>query len=115
MASAASFFNYDSALAACKDQFSKDFLAQWRSRFEALSPDLINEVLAAFAAGENRKAFAAFYAGGDWSTLEQGASADVQNSADFATRAAAAKAFFQQASLWAARAILTILVAGFCG
>ena len=107
------FFNYDAALAAAKDQFTKDFLAQWRSRFEAMTPDLINEVLTAFAAGENRKALNAFYATADWATLEQGAATDVTNSADFATKANAVKVFFQQASLWAARALLTILAAGF--
>jgi hypothetical protein len=111
------FFNFDAAMKAAQSQgqLAVDFLNAQRPRLEAATPELINEVLSLFAAGKNRDAFKAFYANADWATLEVGAAMDVANSADFATKAAAARDLFNQVSAWVARALLTILVAGFLG
>jgi len=106
-------FNYDAALAAAKDQFTKDFLEKQRARFEALLPEVVNAILDAFAEGQNRKALNLFYGNADWAALETGAALDVEKSADFATKAAAVKSLMETASIWAAKALLTILAAGF--
>lgn len=110
---ATTFFNYDAALAAAKDQFSKDFLIQNRARFEAMLPDLVSAILTAFIEGNNRKALNLFYGTADWAALETGAAMDVEKSADFATKANATRLLLESASIWAAKALLTILAAGF--
>ena len=109
------FFNFDAAMSVAETQCDKDFLLAQRARFEAMTPDLINEVLAAFAAGNNRKALTAFYAQGDWAVLEAGSILDVANAADFAQKAADARLQFNLFGAWVARLVLTLLVAGFLG
>ena len=113
---ATNFFNYDAALAACKTETEKALLVDWRPRLEAMTQEVVDQILAAFAAGKLREGFNAFY--GKTTNLDAlvaGSKIDVTNSAEFATRAANVREWFQTASIWAAKTLLTILVAGFLG
>jgi hypothetical protein len=110
------FFNFDAAMTTAKaaGQQGIDLLNNNRTRFESMAADEINGIFSLMAAGKAREAMAAFYAKADWSALEAAASKDVTDSAAFAQKAADAKEFFNQFGIFAAKALLTILVAGFC-
>jgi len=119
-------FNYEKALAAvANNPFAKAFLVKNRSRLEALGGELgqllLVEILDLFAAGKNREAWQMFYGpslGSDqpasWAILAQGAATDVINTADMAQRWADAGAFIRECGIAATKALLAIVVAGFC-
>jgi len=113
-------FNYEKALAVvASNPFAKDFLEKNRSRLEELGTELgqqlLLEIIDLFMAGKNREAWQKFY-GRDtsWAILAQGAAADVTNTADMAQRWADAGAFIRECGVLATKALLAIVVAGFC-
>ena len=113
-------FNYDAALAAVKNnQFATAFLEKNRSRLEELGTKLgqqvLLEIVDLFAAGKNLEAWRKFYGrDASWATLAQGAAEDVTNTAAMAQRWADAGAFIRECGMLATKALLAIVVAGFC-
>ena len=113
-------FNYDNALAVvASNPFAKDFLEKNKDRLVELGQEagqaaLLN-VIDLFAAGKNLEAWRAFYGkGASWATLAQGSAEDVANTAAMAQRWSDLGDFLRQAGVIAAKALLAILVAGFC-
>ena len=121
MADPMTTFDYAKALEVVKDNpFAKDFLEQNKARLTELGTQagqaVLLEIIALFAAGKNRDAWAKFYnRDSSWSTLASGAVDDVTNTAEMAARWNALGEFFQEAGILAAKALLSILVAGFLG
>ena len=68
-----------------------------------------------FSAGRNAEAWDKFYGkGASWATLSQGAAQDVTNTAAMAQRWATAGALLRDCGLYAIKALLAIVIAGFC-
>lgn len=113
-------FDYEKALAVVQSNpFARDFLEKNRARLEELGTEagviLLNEIIALFAEGRNREAWAKFYGeDGTWAVLAQGAAEDVTNTAEMAQRWADLGKFLQECGLAATKALFGILVAGFC-
>jgi len=122
-----SFFDYDKALAAVKDNpFAVEFLRANRARLEELGTELgqaaLLEIVDLFAAGRNAEAWRIFYGpstgsgqAASWAALAGGAAQDVTNTADLARRWAEVGEFLREAGVAATRALLAVVVAGFCG
>jgi len=128
-------FDYDKALAVVQSNpFAKDFLEKNRARLEELGTEIgqaaLLEIIDLFAAGKNLEAWRKFYGpstlsagsgqassgqAASWATLGQGAAEDVANTAAMAQRWADAGAFLRECGILAAKALLAIVVAGFCG
>jgi len=114
-------FDYEKALAVvASNPFAKDFLLKNRARLEELGTELgqllLAEILDLFAAGNNLEAWRKFYGrDASWAVLAQGAAADVTNTAAMTQRWAAAGAFIRECGIAATKALLTIVIAGFCG
>ena len=109
-------FNFEAAWAACKDDaFAKDWLTNYRANLEALTPTVAMEILGHFAAGNVRAGFDAFYGPqNSWADLVVAAGKDVTNTAQMAERAAAVANLLRQGSVWAAKVLISVLLAGFC-
>jgi len=113
-------FDYEKALAVvASNRFAKDFLEKNRSRLEELGTEagqsLLLEIIELFAAGENLEAWRRFYGrGASWATIGEGAAEDVSNTAAMAQRWADAGAFIRECGALAAKALLGIVIAGFC-
>lgn len=113
-------FNYDAALATVKNnQFAAAFLEKNRARLEELGTELgqqaLLEIIDLFAAGKNLEAWRKFYGrDASWATLGQGTAEDVTNTAAMAQRWADAGAFISECGVLATKALLAIVVAGFC-
>jgi len=114
-------FDYEKALAVvASNPFAKDFLEKNRSRLEELGTELgqqaLLEIIDLFAAGRNLEAWHKFYGrDASWATLGQGAAEDVANTAAMAQRWADAGAFIRECGVLATKALLAVVVAGFCG
>jgi len=129
-------FDYDKALAVVQSNpFAKDFLEKNRARLEELGTEIgqaslgdgpkepaLLEIIDLFAAGKNLEAWRKFYGpstssgqAASWATLAQGAAEDVANTAAMAQRWADAGAFLRECGIAATKALLAIVVAGFCG
>jgi hypothetical protein len=114
-----SAFNYDKALEVVKDNpFGKNFLERNKARLTELGTEagqqVLQEIVALFAAGRNREAWQAFYGNAtSWATLAQGAAEDAENTAAMAQRWNDLGTFLQECGVAAAKALLAILVAGF--
>jgi len=116
-----SMFNYDAALSlVASNPFAKDFLTKNKDRLTELGTEagqqVLQEIVAAFAAGKNLQAWQTFYGRAtSWATLAQGAAEDAANTAAMATRWNNFGSFLQECGIAATKALLAILVAGFCG
>lgn len=116
-----SLFAYDKALAAVSgNAVATKFLEFNKARLLELGTiagqKALEELIALFAAGHNREAWNVFYGrSASWATLAQGAAEDVANTADLAKRWNELGDYLQATGVAAARALLMILVAGFCG
>ena len=116
----ATLFNFDAAMQTLKDDpIAVQFLTLNRARLEQMGTDagiiILREVLALFAQKQNAAAWKAFYETGDWATIGAGAAEDVTNTSGMADRAKAVGDWIDAASAFALKALLSILVAGFCG
>jgi len=113
-------FNYDAALASVQSNpFAKGFLETNKARLTDLGTEagqaVLGEIIAAFAAGNNLAAWNKFYGGSkSWSILAQGAAEDVTNTAAMAQRWNNLGEFLKECGIAAAKALLGLLVAGFC-
>ena len=108
-------FNFTRALETAKaDPFVQQFLTVNRAQLEALALDAAERILDLIAAGQAREGMTAFYAAAPLATVAQGAAQDVTGTAALAQRAADAKASLLAFSEAAVRALITLLVAGFC-
>jgi hypothetical protein len=114
-------FDYDKALAIVQSNpLAKDFLEKNRARLEELGTEIgqaaLLEIINLFAAGKNLEAWSRFYNRDvSWAALGQGATEDVANTAAMAQRWADLGSFIGQCGVLAAKALLAVLVAGFCG
>lgn len=114
-------FDYEKALAVVRDNpFARDFLEKNRARLEELGTEagqaLLLEIIDLFAAGRNLEAWRKFYGrDASWARLAQGAAEDVANTAAMAKRWADAGAFIRECGIAATKALLAVVVAGFCG
>jgi len=114
-------FNYDKALLVVQDNpFAADFLERNRSRLEELGLEagqvVLLNVIDLFAAGRNIEAWRLYYGrDASWGTLAEGAAADVTGTAAMAARWAEAGAFLRECGVVATKALLALVVAGFCG
>ena len=113
-------FNYDAALAAVQNNAAAvEFLRKNRTRLEELGAEAGQETLLAvidlFAAGKNLDAWRKFY-GRDtsWSLLGQAAAQDVTNTAAMSQRWADIGVFLRECGIATTKALLAIVVAGFC-
>jgi hypothetical protein len=113
-------FDAEKALAVIADHpFAREFLARNRARLEELGTDLgqqaLLEIIDLFAAGKNREAWRKFYGrDASWAALGAGAADDVTSTTAMAQRWADAGAFLRECGVLATKALLSIVVAGFC-
>lgn len=114
-------FDYTKALAIVHDNpFASDFLERNRARLEDLGTEagqaMLLDIIDLFAAGRNLDAWRKFYnRDASWGALAEGAMTDVTSTAAMAARWADAGAFLRECGLVATRALLALVVAGFCG
>jgi len=113
-------FNYDAALAAVQNNaVATEFLRKHRARLEELGAEAGQETLLLiidlFATGKNLEAWRKFY-GRDtsWSLLGQAAAQDAVNSAAMAQRWADVGSFIRECGIVTTKALLAVVVAGFC-
>jgi putative intracellular protease/amidase len=116
------YFDYDKALEILKgDLTAANFLQANKDRLAELGTEAGQEVLLniveLFAAGKNLEAWKLFYGSKDtsWATLARGAAEDVANTAKMADEWAKFRDFLVSAGTLATKALLSVLVAGFCG
>ena len=115
MAEKTTWFNFDAALeAVAADAFARAFLETHRAALEELTAAAVSEILDLFVAGRAREAMLKFYAAADWQVIADGAAKDVANAADMAEAAAAVRARLNGMSVFAAKALLSVILAGFC-
>ncbi len=118
---ATSIFDFDKALEAVKNNpFAKDLLNRNKERLMELGTEAgqqtLEEIIALFAASKNAEAWRKFYGkDASWDIMGQGAAEDVTNTADMAQRWYQFGENLKTAGLMAAKALLSILVAGFLG
>jgi len=113
-------FNYDAALAAVRDNaVATEFLKKNRTRLEELGTEAGQEMLLSiidlFASGKNLEAWRKFY-GRDtsWGLLGHAAAQDVVNTAAMSQRWADVGVFLRECGLATTKALLAVVVAGFC-